>query len=83
MILLAAEDCQGADRPFGKLKTILSDWMNRGIRTKEDAQKALSSPVTPARPYRNTKNAYAAGYAQHASSNFSVDDISLDLDSDL
>lgn len=83
VILLAAEDCQGADRPFGKLKTILSDWMNRGIRTKEDAQKALSSPATPARSYRNTKNAYAAGYAQHASSNFSVDDISLDLDSDL
>lgn len=55
MILLAAEDCQGADRPFGKLKTILSDWMNRGIRTKEDAQKALSSPATPARSYRNTK----------------------------
>lgn len=82
VILLAAEDCQNADRPFGKLKAILKSWSEKGIRTLEEAQKALEAPaVSSARAQK--KPAYASSYAQHKDSTFSIDDISLDLDSDL
>lgn len=82
VILLAAEDCQNADRPFGKLKAILKSWSEKGIHTLEEAQKALEAPaVSSARGQK--KPAYASSYAQHKDSTFSIDDISLDLDSDL
>lgn len=82
VILLAAEDCQNADRPFGRLKAILKSWSEKGIGTLEEAQKALEAPaVSSARGQK--KPAYASSYAQHKDSTFSIDDISLDLDSDL
>lgn len=82
VILLAAEDCQSADRPFGKLKAILKSWSEMGVKTIEEAQKALDTPVAaPQKGHR--KPAYASSYAQHEDSSFSIDDISLDLDSDL
>lgn len=82
VILLAAEDCQNADRPFGKLKAVLKSWSEKGIRTLEEAQKALETPVVSSARGQK-KPAYASSYAQHKDSTFSIDDISLDLDSDL
>lgn len=82
VILLAAEDCQNADRPFGKLKAILKSWSESGIKTVEEAQKALDTPpVASQKGYK--KPTYASSYAQHKDSNFSIDDISLNFDSDL
>lgn len=82
VILLAAEDCQNADRPFGRLKTILKSWSEQKVQTVEEAQRVLNTPaVAPAKGQK--KSAYATSYAQHKDSKFSIDDISLDLDSDL
>ena len=41
VVLLAAEECADAERPFGKLKAILKDWTERKVRTVEEATKAL------------------------------------------
>lgn len=83
VILLAAEDCQSADRPFGKLKSLLKGWSEKGIRTVEEARKALDTPTVSQQKSSYRKPAYASSYAQHENSGFSIDDISLDLDSDL
>lgn len=41
VILLAADACTNADRPFGYLKTILKDWCEKGILTVPQAEQAL------------------------------------------
>ena len=82
VILLAAEECADADRPFGKLKTILRDWTERKIRTVEDAKKALSdrkpvsNPENTRRRMRNTLLNYTEQGVSHANLN----DIAMDLD---
>lgn len=81
VVLLAAESCLQAERPFGKLKTVLSDWVLKGIENTEQAQQALSAFTASYKKTRKTP--YATEYAQHDNSKVSIADISLDLDSEL
>ena len=46
VVLLAAEECANAERPFGKLKTILKDWMERHIGTVAEVNYAETAPAT-------------------------------------
>lgn len=80
VILLAAEECEGADRPFGKLKTLLKDWSEKGVKTVEEAQKLLQANA--AKPSRKKAAPYS-GYAQRSPQNVNFDDISLDLNDDI
>jgi len=84
VVLLAAEECADAERPFGKLKTILKDWMERHISTVAEAQKALAEkketfyPVDSSRKAR--KRNTLLNYAETAPATANIEEISLDLD---
>ena len=83
VVLLAAEECADAERPFGKLKTILKDWTERKIRTVEEAQKALterqSAPQQDSRKWARKKNTLL-NYAETDPARVKVEEITLDLD---
>ena len=82
VVLLAAEECADAERPFGKLKTILKDWMERHIGTVAEAQKALverKETTYPERSRRKRRDTFA-NYAETGVSHVNLDDIALTLD---
>ena len=84
VVLLAAEECADAERPFGKLKAILKDWTERKVRTVEEATKALQQrqtqfAQTDGRRRTRGKNTLL-NYAEQGVSHANLDDIALDLD---
>ena len=85
VVLLAAEECADAERPFGKLKAILKDWTERKIRTVAEAQKALAErkkAVYPERSRRRKRDTFQ-NYAEPGVSHVNLDDIALTLDDEL
>ena len=82
--LLAAEECAGAERPFGKLKAILKDWTERKIRTVEEAQKALAEKRSSFQQADGRRRARSRNtllnYAETDPSTIKVEEITLDLD---
>ncbi len=85
VVLLAAEECADAERPFGKLKAILKDWTERKIRTVTEAQKALAerTPATKAQENRKRRRNSFLNYAETDISHVNLDDIALTLDDEL
>ena len=84
VVLLAAEECADAERPFGKLKAILKDWMERKVRTVDEAQKALAQkqvvyPQADGRRRARKRNTLL-NYAETDPARVKVEEISLDLD---
>ena len=85
VVLLAAEECADAERPFGKLKAILKDWTERKVRTVEEAQKALAeraNSVYPEKPRRRKRDTFQ-NYAEIGVTPVNLDDIALTLDDEL
>ena len=85
VVLLAAEECADAERPFGKLKSVLKDWTERRIRTVEEAQKALTErkeTIYPENRRRKRRDPFA-NYAETGVSHVNLDDIALTLDDEL
>ena len=84
VVLLAAEECADAERPFGKLKAILKDWTERKVRTVAEAAKALQqrqAQFTQADGRRRTRGKNTLlNYAEQGVSHANLDDIALDLD---
>ena len=84
VVLLAAEECADAERPFGKLKAILKDWTERKIRTVEEAQKALTERKAAYEPSdtrrRDPKRNTLLNYAEQGVSHANLNDIAMDLD---
>ena len=84
VVLLAAEECADAERPFGKLKAFLKDWTERKIRTVEEAQKALAEPkAVYSHSNRRKKRDQFQNYAERGVSHVNLDDIALTLDDEL
>ena len=84
VVLLAAEECADAERPFGKLKSVLKDWTERRIRTVEEAQKALterkeSYSQSNARR-RARRNNTLLNYAEQGAAHAKLSDIAMDID---
>ncbi len=84
IVLLAADECRNAERPFGKLKVILADLMERKIRTVEEAQQALAERKTvfdqsDARR-RARRNNTLLNYAEQGVSHANLNDIAMDID---
>ena len=79
-ILLAADTCVDAERPFGLLKKILSDWAEQGVHTADDAKKLAEAPKHA--PRRKKKNA-ALIYAQTPISEQDFNDLIVDLNEEL
>ena len=84
VVLLAAEECADAERPFGKLKAILKDWSERKVRTVEEAQAALASRQTALGQAETRRKARRRNtllnYAEQGVSHANLDDIAMDLD---
>ncbi len=84
VVLLAAEECADAERPFGKLKAVLKDWAERKVRTVEEAQKALTEKKdtfnrADSRSRARKRNTLL-NYAEAAPATANIEEISLDLD---
>jgi len=80
-ILLAADECAGAERPLGLLKKILSDWANEHIETVEQAEAALNRPK-PAAPKKKKKNGSFV-YERETLSEDDFNKLVVDLNEDL
>ena len=86
VVLLAAEECADAERPFGKLKAILKDWTERKIRTVEEAQKALAekqAAYTRSNGSKMRKNNSFFNYSGANVAHVDLKDIELTLDDEL
>ena len=84
VVLLAAEECADAERPFGKLKAILKDWTERKVRTVEEAQKALTERQKAFQQADGRRKARGRNtllnYAETDPARVKVEEITLDLD---
>ena len=81
VILLAAEACVNAERPYGKLKTILKDWGDRNIRTVEEAKVQLEKAQKTTTPKR--KNSATHGYSQRSYTDEELSHLLIDLNEDI
>lgn len=82
LILFAADNCLGADRPFGKLKAILSDWSERGVDSMEKAKAALL-PTALTTQKRRKSSSVAHNYAEHPVNEDELKNILVDLNEDI
>ncbi|MBR0508138.1 MAG: DnaD domain protein [Clostridia bacterium] len=82
-ILLAADECAGAERPMGLLKKILSDWANEHIETVEQAEAALNRPKPDAPKKPKKKKNPALVYEQTRISETDFNNLVVDLSEDL
>ncbi len=80
-ILLAADECAGAERALGMLKKTLSDWANEHIETLAQAEAALNRPK-PAPVKKKKKNA-ALLYEQKPISEEDFNNLVVNLSEDL
>lgn len=80
-ILLAADECAGAERALGLLKKTLSDWADARIETVEQAQAALIRPK--AAPARKKKKNAALLYEQTPISEDDFNQLVVDLNEDV
>ena len=78
LLLFGAEQCRGANEPFGMMKKLWNEWHEQKITSIEAAQKALESKAAPskARPARGKT-------PQHDLSDEQLDRLLVDLDRDL
>ena len=81
LLLYGAEQCRGANEPFGLMKKILNDWHDNGVDTIEKAearQRARAeTPVARKKPPRKKD------YAEHDLTDEQLNSLLFDLDKDL
>lgn len=80
-ILLAADECAGAERALGLLKKMLSEWADAHVKTVEDAENALRK-AKPAPAGKKKKNA-ALLYEQTPISEDDFNQLVVDLNEDV
>ncbi len=82
-ILLAADECAGAERPLGLLKKMLSDWANEHIETAEQAEAALNKPKPAGKGSKGKKKNAALLYEQTPISEEDFNNLVVNLNEDL
>ncbi len=80
-ILLAADECAGAERALGLLKKILSDWADAQIKTPEQATEALRKPMNA--PAKKKKKNAALLYEQAPISEEDFNQLVVNLNEEL
>ncbi|MEG1525521.1 MAG: DnaD domain protein [Clostridia bacterium] len=81
LLLFGAEQCRGANEPFGLMKKIWNDWHEAGIDTIEKATAALRTRSPAALP--QAAKARTVGYTQHELTDEQLDALLVDLDKEL
>ncbi len=82
-ILLAADECAGAERPLGMLKKTLSDWASEHIETVEQAEAALNKPKPQSNKAGRKKKNAALLYEQTPISETDFNNLVVNLSEDL
>ncbi len=78
LLLFGAEQCRGANEPFGMMKKLWNDWRAQGVTSVEDARAATAQKA--AIPKRGSRR---QDYAQHNLSDEQLEKLLVDLDKDL
>lgn len=78
LMLFGAEQCRGANEPFGMMKKLWSEWHDKKITTIEEARKSLEEKAAPHKP-RSVKHQYP----QHDLSDEQLEHLLVDLDRDI
>lgn len=78
LLLFGAEQCRGANEPFGMMKKLWNEWHEQKIASIEEARKSLESKAAPAKP-----RPARARTPQHDLSDEQLDRLLVDLDRDL
>ncbi len=80
LMLFGAEQCRGANEPFGLMKKIWNDWHEKGIATIEQAAAALKAGKADGRSAGKARRVKSVGYTQHDLSDEELDKLLIDLD---
>ena len=78
LLLFGAEQCRGANEPFGMMKKLWSDWHEKKITTIEEAKKRMETRSAP-RKERSVRRQYP----QHDLTDEQLDHLLVDLDRDI
>jgi DNA replication protein DnaD len=78
LLLFGAEQCRGANEPFGMMKKLWNDWHDAGITSIEAARARMQS-----RPQGYSAKQPKVDYAQNELTDEQINRILVDLDKDL
>lgn len=77
LLLFGAEQCRGANEPFGMMKKLWNEWHDAGISTVEGARAQLEAKASPGRGRAKQT------YPQHDLSDAQLESLLVDLDRDI
>ena len=78
LMLFGAEQCRGANEPFGMMKKLWSEWYDKKIFTIEEAKKSLEGKGSPKQSAYNKQT-----YTQRELTDEQISRILVDLDKDI
>lgn len=78
LLLFGAEQCRGANEPFGMMKKLWNDWHGAGITTIEGAEQHLQARANTRKPKPQGRQ-----YPQHDLTDEQLEHLLVDLDKDL
>ncbi|HWP22370.1 MAG TPA: DnaD domain protein [Candidatus Cryosericum sp.] len=83
LMLFGAEQCRGANEPFGMMKKLWSEWHEKKITTIEEASKSLEEKGKESRKYRPHEKPLKLQYPQHTFTDEQLAHLLVDLDKDI
>ncbi|MCE5189525.1 MAG: DnaD domain protein [Eubacteriales bacterium] len=78
LMLFGAEQCRGANEPFGMMKKLWNEWHDAGINTIAGAQQQLEARANTRKPKPQGRQ-----YPQHDLTDEQLEHLLVDLDKDL
>lgn len=78
LLLFGAEQCRGANEPFGMMKKLWNEWHSAGVTTIEGAEKQLQARAATRKPKSQGRQ-----YPQHDLTDEQLEHLLVDLDKDL
>lgn len=78
LLLFGAEQCRGANEPFGMMKKLWNEWHDAGIFSIEGARKQLEARANVRKPKSQGRQ-----YPQHDLTDDQLEHLLVDLDQDL
>ena len=78
LLLFGAEQCRGANEPFGMMKKLWNEWHDAGITTIEAARAKMESHQTAQKPRQQRQS-----YQQHNLTDDQLEHLLVDLDQDI
>ena len=78
LLLFGAEQCRGANEPFGMMKKLWNEWHEAGINTIAGAQQQLEARANARKPKPQGRQ-----YPQHDLTDEQLEHLLVDLDQDL